>query len=95
MNLSDLLNDNPQSPAERARSVGKHMSTVWRWMLHGVRGVRLPSHRVGGRRVILQSDWETFFAKVNGDGATEPLHSATRQREIAAAERAMDAAGIL
>jgi hypothetical protein len=36
-----------------ARLPGRpHVSTVARWTLHGIRGVRLPSIKVGGRRFI-------------------------------------------
>ena len=50
-----------------ARREALHSSTVWRWMLHGVRGTKLRSIRVGGRRYITEADWADFSAALNAD----------------------------
>lgn len=55
-----------------ARREGLHVSTCWRWMLHGVRGVKLRSVRIGGRRFILESDWQSFSAALNADLSDAP-----------------------
>ena len=50
-----------------ARREGVHCATPWRWMQHGVRGVRLRSVRVGGRRFVLKSYWQAFSDALNSD----------------------------
>ena len=57
---------------EFARREKVHAATAWRWMQHGVRGIRLRSIRVGGRRFILESDWLAFSAALNADLADAP-----------------------
>lgn len=81
-------------PAELARALPRptHVSTVWRWVLRGVRGRRLPSSIQGGRRLILGADAIEFLG---GDrAAAQPTmtpRQATRASERAAA--ALDRAG--
>ncbi len=55
-----------------ARREGVHVATIWRWMLSGVRGIKLRAIRVGGRRFILESDWLAFSAALNADLADAP-----------------------
>ena len=43
-----------------ARREKLHASTIWRWMLSGVRGTKLRAIRVGGRRFITEADWQDF-----------------------------------
>lgn len=47
--------------ADVARIVGVHRKTAERWALRGVRGTRLPSKLVGGRRYVLASDLTDFL----------------------------------
>ena len=70
-----------------ARREGIHSATCWRWMLHGVRGVKLRSIRVGGRRLILETDWLAFSAALNADLADAPADS-TPTAATARAEKA-------
>lgn len=85
------------SVAEAARLLDVHPSTLWRWASRGIGGQRLPMLRLGGRRVVMRSDLDTFLARLNSDCAhpdqAEP--SADRARQIAAAEARLKAAGIL
>lgn len=46
-------------PPVNGRNV--HPATVWRWATSGVRGVRLRSRLVGGRRVTTEADIEAFL----------------------------------
>lgn len=52
-----------------ARRLSVHVSTVWRWYSAGVRGVRLRTHLVGGRRYCTLADLEKFLAMLNA-----PVH---------------------
>lgn len=59
-----------------------HISTVFRWATSGVRGRRLPSLLIGGRRYVKKSDLEDFF------GGTPPDAPVTDgQRNHAAQQR--------
>ncbi len=44
-----------------ASSLNVHTGTVYRWIFRGVRGRRLGSFLVGGRRFISRSDLERFI----------------------------------
>lgn len=46
---------------EAAKRMGVHPSSVWRWILTGVRGRKLVAHHFGARRRILLSDLEAFL----------------------------------
>ncbi|MFM9965345.1 MAG: DUF1580 domain-containing protein [Planctomycetaceae bacterium] len=58
-----------------ARREGVHTATVWRWLLHGVRGHKLRAVRVGGRRFITEPDWRTFSTALNADLNDAPAAS--------------------
>ena len=44
-----------------ADRLGVHLTTVWRWTLDGVRGRRLKTILIGGRRYVLEADLLTFL----------------------------------
>jgi hypothetical protein len=73
-----------------------NVSTVHRWRLRGVRGVRLESCRIGGRRYTSVEALCRFAAKTTAvaDGETEPRTPHRRAREIARADEECRAAGI-
>jgi len=62
-----------------------HVATVWRWVLHGVRGRKLASIHVGGRRYITRSDLDTFLREGSGTSAR------SLQRRAAAAGKELKA----
>jgi len=84
---------------EQATGQRPHPSTLHRWRLRGIKGVRLETVRCGGRRLCSVESVRRFL-----DGVTEatdgPQHSTpartSRQRAaaIARAERQLDDAGI-
>lgn len=57
-----LIEARKLSISQAARACGVHPLTMGRWTRHGVGGRVLPSIRVGGRRMILESDLEAFLA---------------------------------
>lgn len=83
---------------ELARREGIHAATCWRWLLHGVRGIRLRSIRVGGRRYVAEADWQAFSAALNvglTDAPQTPPRSEDRRRKDSDAARdALRRAGI-
>ena len=48
---------------EFARELGVSLPTVWRWSTKGVRGKRLETIVIGGRRWVLQSSIDAFLAQ--------------------------------
>jgi hypothetical protein len=66
--MAAILNCKRYSMFEVARLLNVHVATIWRWHLGGVRGRKLPTVMVGGRRYVLATDLETFLAS----GSTAP-----------------------
>ena len=81
----DLENDTLLSFAEATRRLpGRpHRSTLHRWRLRGVNGVRLGTIKVGGRRFIPLSQLNEFVASLSGENSmmSEPPSAALRRRE--------------
>lgn len=74
-----------------------HVATVWRWVNNGVRGLRLETIKVGGRRFTSHEAIERFIERntAAADGREIPVRSARqRARDIARAEAELAAAGI-
>ncbi len=59
---------------------GVHVSTIWRWSLVGVGGVRLESFRFGGRRKTSVEALERFFAATSGDSPVPTVRPAKLRR---------------
>ncbi|HEX5272563.1 MAG TPA: DUF1580 domain-containing protein [Gemmataceae bacterium] len=104
----DPLSDNTLSLSQAARRLPRlragrpvHVTTVWRWALNGVRGVKLETAMVGGVRVTSEEALLRFFAAVGG-AATSPGPSGppatgrtnARARHDEAVERELDAEGL-
>ena len=85
------------SQAAKSLPMRPNVSTVWRWVQRGARGVKLDTVLVGGRRYTskeaLQSFVERSTAAANSD-ATPVRTSKQRERAIEQAERACKQAGI-
>jgi hypothetical protein len=84
---TDLLTEQPRiSLTALARREGVHLSTVWRWCLRGVRGIRLEAISIGQRRYTTLPAYERWISRING----EPVRSESprqRERVIGQAER--------
>jgi hypothetical protein len=74
-----------------------HISSIWRWYRRGIRGVRLETLVVAGRRYTSLESLERFCAATTAaaDGVAMPART-SRQREkaIAAAEAELAREGI-
>jgi hypothetical protein len=83
--------------SQAARHLGLHVSTVWRWQLRGVRGVRLETILLGGTRYTSHEALERFTSACTAvaNGGVAPVRTTTqRQRQIELAERELAEAGI-
>lgn len=67
----DFVVENLLSTVEAAKFVGArrgrrpiNQSTIWRWCMHGVRGVRLESICIGGTRVTSTEALQRFFERL-------------------------------
>jgi len=95
------LKDICQVLPRRRRGRKPAFSTVWRWSLHGVRGVKLETLRVGGTLCTSREAVQRFFEQLSAlDDAPPPEQQAAyrtparRQRAIEAAERELEKKGI-
>ena len=57
-------------------------ATLWRWMLKGVRGAKLDSIRIGGRRFTSKEACLRFIAESSAE-AEKPVRRTRRQNEQA------------
>jgi hypothetical protein len=64
------LNEPRYSVSATTRKLQVHISTTWRYLLHGVRGKKLKSYLVGGRRYILHRDLVDFLSPANNEPTT-------------------------
>lgn len=55
------IHHNRLTTAEVAEIVGVHVKTIQRWVLSGVRGKKLRSTLIGGRRFIYRRDLAGFL----------------------------------
>jgi len=82
-------------PNEKGRR--PHIATIYRWMLRGVKGVKLETCLVGGKRFTsheaLQRFSEAVTQAARGKPPT-PRLSTKRKRRDEATERELDAAGL-
>lgn len=88
LSFSDLSSRLPRRP---------HTSTLHRWRLRGVRGVKLETILIGGRRYTSHEALERFFAATTAaaSGETPPIRTPKqRDRAVAEAERELHEAGI-
>lgn len=73
------------------------LSTLHRWRLHGVRGVRLRSWKVGGRRFTSPAAIQEFIRELTRvqDGAAPPQSGQEAPDErVRRAERELDREGV-
>jgi transposase len=91
-----LLDEDRMSLNEAARRLGVAPSTVWRWALRGVRGVKLETQVWGGKRYVTESSLERFREDCTAAANGEQPHARTphrRQRDIEAADRELKVDG--
>ncbi|WP_442485133.1 DUF1580 domain-containing protein [Aeoliella sp. SH292] len=92
-----LFEESRLSLTKLAQQQDVNVSTVWRWAQRGVRGVRLETLCIGGRRFTTNEAWGRFVdltTRVATGQAAIPCVPDQRDREIAEAEAFLDAEGV-
>lgn len=89
--MLDLLSEPPLSLKEAARRVRPSrpvsIPTIVRWVTSGVRGTKLESALLGGRRVTTEAALGRFLKRLNGDAVAPspaPDRAAAAERELIA-----------
>lgn len=72
---------------------GVHPATIARWATRGVRGVRLQTTRLGGRRLVTIAAIRDFLDQLNGTNSTLPSPGDVSRRQLAAKAK-LDAANL-
>ena len=90
------LTELPAHPAiPKKRGQRPHVSGVFRWASRGLRGHRLETARCGGVICTTRSAIARFYARLSGvPGNTAVSTTVRRRRDLARAERELDAAGL-
>jgi hypothetical protein len=98
--MIDLLSETRIPLAALGREENVAPSTTWRWVLNGVRGVKLESFSVGAKRYTTREAFARFVEATSAAAAHGPMPSVAartpRQREAAIrrAEKELAAEGI-
>lgn len=98
MSLSENLDLIPLAEAAKLLPGKPHISTLHRWRVRGVRGVKLPTVMCGGRRCVARSAiFEFIYATTavrenTASPATPPTRN--RSREVQRAEQQLAKEGI-
>ena len=94
------LNDELLTLAEAARMLPRrpNLCTLWRWASKGIKGIRLETVSVGGRRYTTRTALADFFRRTSEAGdcesPTTPRTSAQRQRAVTEARKVLSKSGI-
>jgi hypothetical protein len=86
-----LLSETRMSLTTLAHREGVSPSTVWRWASRGVRGVRLESALVGGRRMTSAEAFARFAEATTATAAGGSPPQRTNREQSAAIRRAEEA----
>lgn len=94
--MHEVLSERRLTLSRLASENGVNVATVWRWCTRGVRGVKLESLAVGGRRYTSAEAFERFLAATNPESTSTPPAPTPHQRRkaIEAAEKELAKAGI-
>src|SRR5438309_2188867 len=81
---------------KRRRGKKPSTSTLWRWCVHGLNGVRLECVVVGGQRMVSLEMLERFFARLTqaADKSVPRESRPSDDRRHAGVEKLLERAGI-
>jgi hypothetical protein len=87
LSLTDVAKSLPGRP---------HVSTLHRWRMRGIRGIKLETTKLGGKRLTSREALQRFADRTTAAASGEPTPVRTpaqRAREIAQAERECERMG--
>lgn len=91
---TDLLTELRISFNDLSKELDVSVSTVWRWTVRGIRGHRLESFSLGGRRFTTRAAFTRFLIATNRGRIESGETSRQRERRIEQAEGRADELGI-
>jgi len=71
-----------------------HISTLHRWRISGVRGVRLDTTLIGGRRFVTRESIAEFFQKINQSASDSSSPQQSLSGNLKTAESFLDREGV-
>jgi hypothetical protein len=77
-----------------AKLLGLHVGSIFRWASRGVRGRKLPTILVGGRRFVLVRDLKEMLSAINSESTSSVAQPTSSKQKAEAAERELDRLGI-
>ncbi len=86
--MPDLIDEPRLSLTQLAKEQDCNVTTCWRWAQRGVRGVRLETYNVGGRRYTTRPAVRRFIESTTATAKGEPLPVRTNRQREAAINRA-------
>jgi hypothetical protein len=98
--MIDVDNESVITFPEAARALPNrpNLSTLWRWRMQGVRGIKLEIICIGGRTYTSREALARFLERVTAAKSGEPVPTRTnrhRQRDQRAARKQLAEAGLL
>src|ERR1700722_12718296 len=96
-----LIDQQPLTLAEAARLLPKrpNPATLWRWRTKGVRGVRLKTSMIGGRRYVTRAALQRFIdavtAAASPAGVEMPAETESRRPRSPETSERLKRAGLL
>jgi hypothetical protein len=94
VHLQITLPEAARLPQLQYNGRGPNLATVWRWSDRGVRGVKLETWMVGGRKVTTPAAVDRFLAALSAPAAVAPPPPAKTVSAHRRAELELRAAGI-
>jgi hypothetical protein len=103
MPTATLIDEKPLPLAEAARLLPKrpNPATLWRWRTKGVRGVRLKTSMIGGRRYVTRAALREFNEAVtaaasrNAEKVPAEREPVTKRQRPAETSRRLRQAGLI
>lgn len=96
--MIDIQNEPLLSLTKAAQTDHVHVSTVHRWRLRGILGIKLETIRIGGKRMTSREALQRFHERVTTAADGEPTarteSDRARERRLAKVEAELTAAGI-
>ena len=92
--MQHLLAEHRVALIDLARQQGVSVSTVWRWTMRGLKGIRLETFTVGGRRYTSREAFDRFILRCQSPPVPNGARCLLLDREHQDAESHLESEGI-